>query len=191
MGALEELKAENQQLRKLLNQAQRAGRAVPSRPAPADVAQQLELPDVVRYPLAEFAAGRGHRVPLPESVEEIAEVIGRENAVRLVEGTRPRGRRRWRRQLYVPAEMPEGHRIATLIGLEDATKLSFSHANCILELPSCHGLRKAYLADYVMRLQDQGADEAEIAREIGVEKKTVASLVDEGEYWRPRLQAPE
>ena len=191
MGLIEDLKAENKQLRSLLDQAQRAGRPAPAKPAPAAVARQLEMPDVVRYPLAEFAAGRGHRVMLPDSVQEIAEVVGREKAVRLVEGTRPSGKRRWRRSLYVPAEMPEGHRIATLIGFEDAARLSFSHGNCILELPACHALRKAYLADYVMRLHDQGAEEAEIAREIGVEKKTVAGLLDLADYWRPRLQQPE
>ncbi|WP_241479069.1 hypothetical protein [Leisingera sp. ANG-M1] len=188
---LEDLKEENRQLRSLLDQAKRAGRSAPSRPAPAAIARQLEMPEVVRYPLAEFAVGRGQRVPLPESVEEIAEVVGREKAVRLVEGTRPSGRRRWRRQLYVPAEMTEEHRIVALIGIKAARRLSFSHANCILELPSCHALKKAYLADHVLRLHFQGANEAEIAREICVEKKTVTTLLEAADYWLSRLITPK
>jgi hypothetical protein len=142
---------------------------------------------VVRFPLAEFAEGKGQRVPLPESVEEIAEVIGRGHAVRLVEGTRASGKRRWRRSLYVPKEMPEDHRIASMVGLDAATRLSFSHGNCIVELPSCFALRKAYAADYAQQLTDAGASEGEIAKEMGVEPKTVRGLLDVADYWRPRL----
>lgn len=186
-GKEAELQAEIRELRGLLERAGRAGRAAPNRPAPKVMAQQLALPDVVRYPLAEFAEGRGQRVPLPETVEEIAEVIGRGSAVRLVEGTRASGKRRWRRSLYVPTDMPEDHRIASMIGLEAATRLSFSHGNCIVELPSCFALRKAYAADHALRLRDAGASQAEIARELGLEQKTVQSLLDAADYWYPRL----
>jgi hypothetical protein len=187
VGKEAELQAEILKLRGLLEQAGRAGRSQPDRPAPKALAQQLALPDVVRFPLAEFAEGRGQRVPLPESVEEIAEVIGRGNAVRLVEGTRASGKRRWRRSLYVPKEMPEDHRIASMVGLDAATRLSFSHGNCIVELPSCFALRKAYAADYAQQLTDAGASEGEIAKEMGVEPKTVRGLLDVADYWRPRL----
>jgi hypothetical protein len=187
VGKEAELQAEILKLRGLLEQAGRAGRSQPDRPAPKALAQQLALPDVVRFPLAEFAEGRGQRVPLPESVEEIAEVIGRGNAVRLVEGTRASGKRRWRRSLYVPKEMPEDHRIASMVGLDAATRLSFSHGNCIVELPSCFALRKAYAADYGLRLSDAGASETEIAKELGIEPKTVKGLLDVAGYWRERL----
>ncbi|NSY36852.1 hypothetical protein [Leisingera sp. ANG59] len=187
MGKVEDLKAEIKMLRGLLDQSQRAGRPAPQRPAPAEVAAQLDLPDVVRYPLADFAEGRGRTVSLPESVEEIAEVIGRGLAVRLVEGTRARGKRRWRRQLYVPAEIPEEHRIVSMIGLDAARRLSFSHGNCILELPACHALRKAYLADHAFRQWDAGANITEIARELGIEPKTAKGLLDDAGYWRKRL----
>ncbi|UWS06409.1 hypothetical protein [Phaeobacter inhibens] len=187
MGVEEDLKHELANMRKLLDQAQRAGRSAPSRASPAVVAQQLQMPDVVRFPLAQFAAGRGRKVPLPELVQEIAEVVGRENAVKLVEGTRQRGARRWRRHLYIPSDIPENHRIVSLIGWDAAQALSFSHANSVLELPSCHGLRKAYLADVVIKMAGRGADPAEIASELGVERKTVASLLDLADYWAPRL----
>lgn len=187
VGKEAELQAENLKLRGLLERAGRAGRSQPVRPAPKAMAQQLALPEVVRFPLAEFAEGRGQRVPLPESVEEIAEVIGRGHAVRLVEGTRASGKRRWRRSLYVPKEMPEGHRIASMVGLDAATRLSFSHGNCIIELPSCFALRKAYAAAYAQQLADAGASEGEIAKEMGVEPKTVKGLLDVAVYWKSRL----
>ncbi|MCD9147802.1 hypothetical protein [Pseudophaeobacter flagellatus] len=186
-GKEAELQAEIRELRGLLERAGRVGRSQSDRPAPKAMAQQLALPDVVRFPLAEFAEGRGQRVPLPESVEEIAEVIGRGDAVRLVEGTRASGKRRWRRSLYVPTDMTAEHRIASMIGLEAATRLSFSHGNCIVELPSCFALRKAYAADHASRLSDAGATQAEIANEMGVEQKTVKSLLDVASYWQQRL----
>ncbi len=186
MGQHHDLELENRQLRKLLKEAQSAGR---SKQPSADVkpALQLELPKVLRYPLAEFAVARGRNVPLPETVAEIAEVIGRGNAVRLVEGTRATGKRKWRRQLYVPGEMHEEHRIAKMIGLETAKQLSHSHTNCIIELPSCFALRKAYMADHALRLADAGAVLSEIAREMGVELKTAKGLLADSEYWRVRL----
>jgi len=187
MGVEQEQRAEIKQLRALLNVAQRAGRSAPKREAPKALARQLALPDVVRYPLAEFAEGRGRKTPLPESVEEIADVIGRGNAVRLMEGTRASGKRRWRRQLYIPADMPDNHRIVSMIGLEAATRLSFSHGNLITELPSCHALRKAYLADHALRLNDGGAQLSDIARELGVEQKTAKGLLDAADYWLCKL----
>jgi hypothetical protein len=187
MGLEQELRAEIRQLRGLLDIAQRAGRVAPREPAPKAKALQLNLPNVVQYPLADFAEGRGRAVPLPDSMVEIAEVIGRGNAVRLVEGTRAGGKRRWRRQLYIPSEVPEGHRIVSMVGVEAATRLGFSHGNCIVELPSCHALRKAYLADHALRLSDGGANTAEIALELGVEQKTAVTLLDAADYWRERL----
>jgi hypothetical protein len=191
MGMEQELRAEIRQLRGLLDIAQRAGRVAPREPAPKAKALQLNLPDVVQYPLADFAEGRGRAVPLPETMVEIAEVIGRGNAVRLVEGTRAGGKRRWRRQLYIPSEVPEGHRIAAMVGMEAATRLGFSHGNCIVELPSCHALRKAYLADHAMRLSDGGATASEIALELGLEQKTAVTLLDAADYWRERLGASD
>lgn len=185
MGTVEDLKHENANLRKLLKQAQRAGTKRSNRTAVTLF--QPDLPEVVRYPLADFADGRGRAVPLPESVQEIAEVINRKNAVRLVEGTRATGVRRWRRHLYVPSDMKEGHRIVAMIGIEAATLLSYSHANSILELPSCHGLRKAYMADHVLRQWDAGASMGEIAQEMGIEIKTAQGLLDQAEYWRSKL----
>ncbi|MGR3622502.1 hypothetical protein [Pseudophaeobacter sp.] len=101
-----------------------------------------------------------------------------------MEGTRASGKRRWRRSLHVPTEMSAE---PPMIGPEAATRPSFSHGNCIVELPSCFALRKAYLSDYAQRLSLSGANQAEIARELGVELKTVKSLLDTADYWRHRL----
>lgn len=71
---------------------------------------------------------------------------------------------------------------------EAATRLSFSYGNCIVELPLCFALRnKAYAADHALRLRDVVASEAEIAEELGLEQKTVQSLLEAADYWHPRL----
>ena len=141
MGRLADLEVENKQLRNLLDSVRRSKPAT-SRQLDKDLAKarQLDLPQVVRYPLAEFAEGRGRNVPLPDTVAEFAEVIGRGNAVRLVEGTRATGSRKWRRQLYIPRDMHDDHRIAKIIGREAADLLSHSHANCNMELPGCFNI---------------------------------------------------
>ena len=188
MGEHYDHEAENRLLRKMLKEAQSAGRPKRQPSARNSPTLQLELPKVVRYPLAEFAATRGRKVPLPETVAEIAEVIGRGSAVRLVEGTRATGKRKWRRHLYVPGDMPDDHRITKMIGLEAAEQLSHSHGNCIIELPSCFALRKAYMADHALRLFDAGAALSEIACEMGIEQKTAKGLLMDADYWRARLR---
>ncbi|PCJ05871.1 MAG: hypothetical protein COB16_14335 [Rhodobacteraceae bacterium] len=187
MGKHYDQDAEIRLLRKMLKEAQSAGRPKQQPSARRSPALQLELPKVVRYPLAEFAATRDRNVPLPETVAEIAEVVGRGNAVRLVEGTRATGKRKWRRHLYVPGDMPDDHWITKMIGLEAAVWLSYSHGNCIIELPSCFALRKAYMADHALRLSYAGAALPEIAREMGVEQKTAKGLLSAADYWRVRL----
>ncbi len=184
MSELEELKRENATLRKLLSEANRAGQAVKASMQKQEPSAQLALPDVVRYPLAEFAEGRGRNIPLPETIEEIAQVIGRGNALRLVEGTHATGSRSWRRQIYVPAKLNGTHRLARLIGVEAATLLSRSHRNCILELPSCFALRKAYMACHALGMIDCGASIGEVAVELGVDPKTAMCIWDNREYWR-------
>lgn len=183
MTRIEQLERENAALRKILKSS-RGGRRSEARCG--DV-RQLDLPTVRRFPLAEFAAGRGKSVPLPEVVQEIAEVVGREKAVRLVEGVLATGKRSWRRNLYVPSRMRSDHRIAKLIGLDAARALSLSHANSNLQLPPCKALRSAYLTLLAQKMGDDGATISEIAQELGVDQKTVTSLLDNAEYWAERL----
>lgn len=56
-------------------------------------------------------------VRLPESLQEIREVIGMESALKLVAdcgGTR----------IFIPKYLPENHRLVTLLGMEVAERLS-------------------------------------------------------------------
>ena len=187
MGQVEELKLEIATLRKLLKQG--AAPAAQCSSQGQETFKQAELPDVVRYPLAEFAVGAGRNIALPTTVQEIADVVGRENAVRIVEGTRPSGSRKWRRQLYVPAEMKETHRISKMIGWDAAAMLAASHGHCIIDIPSCFALRKGYMASHALGMWNNGASIGEISAEMSVTEKTAQQLIDEAEYWRGKLVA--
>jgi hypothetical protein len=65
---------------------------------------------------------------LPESVQEIADVIGREQALRLIEGL-PKyrsgspGKQCTKVMLYVPKRLKPGHLLIELIGQEGAERL--------------------------------------------------------------------
>ncbi|MEO3480295.1 hypothetical protein AAFO90_21850 [Phaeobacter sp. CAU 1743] len=65
--------------------------------------------------------------------------------------------------------------------------LSKSQVHCKLELTSCHGLRKVYMAEHALRQWDAGACISEIAKEMGSEIKFAQRLLDAADYWRERL----
>jgi hypothetical protein len=58
-----------------------------------------------------------------------------------------------------------------MVGMDAATRLSFCQGSCIVELPSCYALGKAYLADHAIGESDGGANTAEIAHELGGAKR--------------------
>lgn len=157
-----------------------------SRP-PRRRSEQMALPLRSRFPIAEFAETRGRNIALPGSVDEIAQYIGRGNAVRISEAAPQSGSRECRRVLYVPKKMPTDHTIVHVIGLGAAQILSHSHGNCILELPSCYALRRAYAFTVARELQALGKSNAQIAADMNLVGKTVDRILAEADYWQARL----
>lgn len=154
---------------------------------PTEGRDQLDLPFRSRFPLSEFAEGRGKNIALPGVVEEMAQSIGRGNAVRLAEYAPQTGSRKCRRMLYIPQKMPVTHPVVNVIGLNAAQILSYSHGNEILEIPSCYALRRAYLYTVACQLKGHGVSQRRIATEMGLHSKTVEQLLAESEYWEARL----
>lgn len=156
------------------------------RPAPeASPEGQTEMP-LSRWPLAEFAMGAGRRIRLPATLEDIAEEIGREMAVRLAEALRPvdstgqpvsTGARPWRRMIYVPRRMGPDHPLVRILGWEIANRLQRSHTNMILEVPFCAELDRAYRAQVIGRLHADGYEVAEIADWVQMHPRSVAAAL--------------
>lgn len=138
-----------------------------------------ELPLRRAFPLAEFAIGEGEDVPLPGTLQDVADVIGRYAAVRLSEGLPQTGERASRRMVYVPQKPRENHRLIDLIGLEATEKLCWSHGRIILEVPVCRDLKFAWRDAAARRLADSGMTPAQIAADLGcAEVIVIAALRD-------------
>jgi|SRR6185437_5148363 len=113
---------------------------------------------------------------LPDSVAQIAEVIGTEAALQLV--------RQWPRTkvpyssggrcaIYVPSTMPASHPIATIIGHDKAALLSRRFGNEMLFPAKCdaHVLRRA-----ILLALDAGASTDMVSRTLGVTPQHVRRI---------------
>ena len=119
--------------------------------------------------------GPGRDMPLPETLADIAEVIGRENALRLSEGLPSTGRRPWRKMLYVPRALRDDHPLVELVGRKAAHALSATHTNMIIEVPVCQEIQRAYRDHVIAYLREQGLSLSEISRLVGASPGVVAS----------------
>lgn len=99
---------------------------------------------------------------LPESVADVASVIGVEAALRIVgaaapsEYRRPDGRRMTRRRVYVPAKPHAGHWLVELLGIEKAGELCANFGQCVLDLPPCAHIATAARDAAIVRAAEAG-----------------------------------
>ena len=129
------------------------------------------------FPLADFAVAQGRDIPLPEMVEDIASVIGRHAAVRLVEAAKRNGRRWWRGHVYVPQRVHEAHPLTGMIGLEAARALARTHSRMVIEIPQCRDLVEAFDAHLARQWHDDGLPIADIAETLSRSKRAVTAMV--------------
>ena len=103
--------------------------------------------NVSRWPLTEFGmSAEGRKIDLPQTLQEIADTIGREGALRLAESLiRTRTGQRPRRFLYIPGQaFRPDHPVVVALGMEMALLLQDSWANCTIEMPKLGALQAAY-----------------------------------------------
>ena len=119
---------------------------------------------------------------LPKSVQEIANVIGRDKALLLV-GALPRY---WGGQtkvvLYVPtvARLGVAHRLVQILGWIDAVKLCKSFGGEILYPANCAFIHREFVHATIRKMMSGGAMKAtEVAAIVGVHERTVRNLVRE------------
>jgi len=113
--------------------------------------------------------------PLPDSVQQIAEVIGDELALRLVDKL-PRafskGHRAGEPVLYVPKVLPPDHRLVAIIGWTDALKLSRHFGGELMFLATCSLHRKATRNDDILKLLGSASPGA-VAIRFGISERQV------------------
>ena len=125
---------------------------------------------------------------LPNSVREIAEVIGLDATLRLISQLpvcqRP-GRKLPIVMLYVPKRLPPDHELVRMIGYPDAMKLVRVFGGEILYPASCRNVFKRFRDDAIVRMAGMGARTSVIAELFGMTDRAVRYIVE------GREKAPE
>jgi len=116
--------------------------------------------------------------PLPESVEEIAEVIGRDKALMLIGQLPQAGKRSWRVCLYVPKKLPIDHPLVDLLGYQAAKKLAWAFAGMILQPSNCKGIYRAYRNREIWRMNDEGLAVSDIAEAVDLSTYRVREILN-------------
>jgi hypothetical protein len=126
---------------------------------------------------------------LPNSVQEIAEVIGRERALFLV-GQLPRcyardprwpGAKSEHVILYVPtvARLKPDHELVRILGWNDAVKLAQAFGGEILKPGNCSGIYRDFRDQNIIRIVREGTPVVMVASWFGVTDRHVRKLMQE------------
>jgi hypothetical protein len=116
---------------------------------------------------------------LPQSAQEIADVIGREKTLLLI-GRLPRSPSRgWRVNLYVPKRMPLDHWLIELLGFEDAEKLRRMFGGEILQPSNCNHIARAFRNREVRRMAAEGLPAHQIAAVVDLTPRQVRNILAE------------
>jgi DNA-binding NarL/FixJ family response regulator len=119
---------------------------------------------------------------LPESVQEIADVIGRDRALFLI-GKLPRyyskGTQSERVILYVPKNLPLDHRLVQILGWNDASKLAKEFGGEILKPSNCNFIQRKARDKSILEMHAQGYSAQDLAKWFYVCERTVKNLLRE------------
>ncbi len=118
---------------------------------------------------------------LPNSVREIAEVIGREAAMYLI-GQLPRcyagadGKKANKVIMYVPKRLQPDHRLVEILGWPTALKLVTAFGGEILYPANCNHMEARLRNRRILEMLDEGTPAAIVADEMGVTVRYVRHL---------------
>lgn len=122
---------------------------------------------------------------LPRSVQEIADVIGRERALFLV-GQLPRFKRRdaghpeWSGGeqviLYVPRTLKPDHQLVRILGWHDADRLVRAFGGELLKPGTCSTVYRPFRDGAILRMLADGLPPSMVASWFGVSERHVKNL---------------
>lgn len=125
--------------------------------------------------------------PLPLSVQEIAEVIGRDDALYLV-GQLPRYKTPSRGGTEIAINVPRidrlkpDHRLSQILGYPLAKKLSVHFGGQLLKAANCNGLVKGFRNREIIRLWESGSTILEIAEIFNMTPKYTKKILSDLGY---------
>lgn len=120
---------------------------------------------------------------LPGSVQQIADVIGREKALELI-GKLPLIKSPSRTSgecqvcVYIPmlCNLKPDHKLVMMIGYKAAEKLSLRFGSEILHLATCRNVYRAFRNDAILRMINDRIPVELIAEWMGVSTRTIAMV---------------
>lgn len=117
--------------------------------------------------------------PLPRSVQEIADVIGRDAALMLVDKLprayspcHPSGKV----ILYVPQQVRVDHPLVALLGIDLATKMVRAFGGMMLQPAICTALRVGERDEAIRAMRASGVSVQAIAREFRISDRQVRNI---------------
>lgn len=117
--------------------------------------------------------------PLPDSVQQVAEVIGRESALELVRRwprTKTNGDVPFRPVLYVPARLSPDHRLVAILGWNKAEALVRVFGGDIIFLATCANVVRDSRDDAIADALARNATPAAIATRLGMSERHVRRI---------------
>lgn len=114
---------------------------------------------------------------LPESVQEIADVIGRERALYLIGQLPQCGKRSWRVNLYVPQRLKPDHCLVKILGWPDAVKLVAEFGGMILQPSNCNHLHRKFRNATIARMKADGLAIQDIAEAVQITARQVRNIL--------------
>lgn len=121
---------------------------------------------------------------LPESVREIAEVIGRDDALRLI-GQLPtcyagkEGHKSNRVIMYVPKSLKPDHTLVRILGFTTAMKLVRHFGGEILQPANCRAIYTRFRDEAINQMLAAGARPSMVAELLSVSERHVRNLARE------------
>jgi hypothetical protein len=100
---------------------------------------------------------------LPGSIQEIADVIGRDEALAFIDQLPVSGGRTWRKCVYIPKTMPLEHQLVGMLGWRNAQKMSRAFSGMILQPSNCRFLHRNHRNRQILRMKGEGMPVADIA----------------------------
>jgi hypothetical protein len=114
---------------------------------------------------------------LPQTVQEVAAVIGRERTLYLIGQLPQCGKRPWRVLVYVPSELPPDHQLVKILGREDAEKLSREFGGLCLQLGRCIGVVRKFRNKAIERMYREGMEAEEIAEVFQLTDRAIRNIL--------------
>jgi len=116
-------------------------------------------------------------VPLPGVAQDIADIIGRDQALRLIFQLPASGSRPWRVCLYVPKRMAVDDLLVRFLGFRDAERMRRHFGGEILQPSNCRYLERAWRNVAIWRLSELGYAVPVIALDHGLSDYRVLEIL--------------